>query len=184
MPSMSSSPVTADELLRLPSGRRRYELVRGALRSMSPAGWRHGRIALRFGRMLGAHVDAHGLGAAFAAETGFLLARNPDTVLAPDASFVRQERLQHAAPRGYFPGPPDLAVEVRSPDDAPASLRAKAEAWLAHGCPLVVTIDPDAHTATVYRPGAVPLHLTERDRLVVSDVLPGLALPLAELFAP
>ena len=48
----------------------------------------------------------------FVAETGFIIHRDPGTVRAPDVSFVRAERLADGIPIGFFPGAPDLAVEV------------------------------------------------------------------------
>jgi len=183
MRSMPTRLVTADELERLPRGSHRYELVRGELHTMSPAGHDHDWVALRFGRFLGAHVDAHRLGRAYGAETGFLLRRNPDTVLAPDASFVRRERLGSVSRRGFFPGPPDLAVEVRSPDDSRRQLAAKARNWLDHGCKLVVTVDPEARTARIYRPNAPPAAIGSGGTIAGDDVVPGFELRLEDLFA-
>jgi Uma2 family endonuclease len=183
MRSMPARLVTAAELLRLPRGRQRHELRRGELRTMSPAGWRHGVVAARFLRLLAAHVARAGLGETLAAETGFLLARDPDTVLAPDVSFVRHERIAGISPRGFFPGPPDLAVEVRSPDESRQALADKARDWLAHGCPLVVTIDPESRSALVYRQDQAPLTVAEDATIDATDVVPGFSLPLAGLFA-
>jgi Uma2 family endonuclease len=84
---------TAEQLCEEAAGIGRCELVRGELRMMSPAGSRHGAVALRIATLLANHVDAHGLGQVFAAETGFILARNPDTVRAPDVAFVGREWL-------------------------------------------------------------------------------------------
>ena len=78
---------------------KRYELVAGELRVMSLAGWRHGKIALRLGARLAAFVDEHDLGIVFGAETGFRLANNPDTVRAPDVSFVAKTNLPAEEPK-------------------------------------------------------------------------------------
>src|SRR2546430_2242033 len=85
--------MTADELLRLPDDGLRHELVAGELRTMSPAGAEHGRVAARMVRSLDAHVEARRLGAVFSTETGFLISRKPDHVRAPDAAFVTRERV-------------------------------------------------------------------------------------------
>jgi Uma2 family endonuclease len=107
---------TADELLHLSATGRRYELVKGELFEMPPAGARHGDVAMQIGALLNAHIRTHQLGKVFAAETGFILRRDPDTVRAPDASFVSQERLPTGElPTGFMELPPDLAVEVVSP---------------------------------------------------------------------
>jgi Uma2 family endonuclease len=81
---------TAEELLRLPRGRQRQELRRGELRTMSPAGPRHGKVAARFAKILMTHVDRHRLGDVYGAETGFLIAREPDTVMGLPLVFNRR----------------------------------------------------------------------------------------------
>ncbi|MHC4934337.1 MAG: Uma2 family endonuclease, partial [Planctomycetota bacterium] len=106
---------TAEQLLRA-GDIGRCELVRGELRMMIPPGFAHGRITIKLTGPILKHVEANGLGIVVAAETGFLLARDPDTVRAPDIAFVRAAR-GPGPERGYFPGAPDLAVEVLSPDD-------------------------------------------------------------------
>jgi Uma2 family endonuclease len=175
--------VTADQLLEIPDDGLRRELVRGEVRVMSPAGRSHGRVALRLGSRLGQYVDAHGLGEAYAAETGFRVFSDPDTVLAPDASFVRRERLQElGAAEGLLPGAPDLAVEVLSPRDSFDEVEEKVFEWLAAGCRMVVVVNPRQRTATVYRSPSDFVRLTEADVLDGGDVVPGWTLPLRELF--
>src|SRR5436853_496992 len=113
--------MTAEELWRMPDDGMRHELVKGELITMSPAGARHGDIALVIGAHLRAHVAANNLGKAYAAETGFQLTTK--TVRAPDVAFVSNERVINT-PK-YFPGAPDLAVEVLSPDDTASEVEAK-----------------------------------------------------------
>src|SRR6185295_6621457 len=96
----TTTVVTADELLAMPTGMGKcYELVAGELRVMSPAGWRHGKIVIRLGARLAAHVDLNELGIAFGAETGFRLASDPDTVRAPDVSFVAKRNIPEQEPK-------------------------------------------------------------------------------------
>lgn len=176
--SVDTRVFTADELLRLPDDGSRYELVRGELRKMSPAGYDHGDIAMTIGAHLKMFVRAHRLGKVFAAETGFLLSRNPDTLLAADVTFVRAERVLPRGP-GFFPGPPDLAVEVISPSDLYSAVREKTREWLRGGTRAVVVVDPrtmdiDVHRAT----GAVRVENT----LTVEDILPGWSMSVAEIF--
>src|SRR5687768_5195381 len=103
--STSTSLMTAAELLELPRGQHRYELINGELKTRSPASHDHGRIALRIAVYLATFVWENDLGDAYAAETGFLLASDPDTVLAPDAAFVSEERARQGRDKkGYWPG--------------------------------------------------------------------------------
>jgi len=172
---------TAEQLLRA-GDLGRCELVRGELRTMIPPSFAHGRITIRLTRPIANHVDAHGLGTVVAAETGFLLSRDPDTVRAPDIAFVRAAR-GPGPDRGYFPGAPDLAVEVLSPDDRPGYVRDKVAEWLEAGTLAVWVVDPTARTVTVHEAPRGPSVLSEADLLRGGDVLPGFALAVRDVFA-
>jgi Uma2 family endonuclease len=180
--TMPAAITTADELLLLHEPGHRHELVRGELRRMSPAGHWHGSSGSILHALLTQFVRERRLGRTFLAETGFLLATDPDTVLAPDLAFVRCHRLPPQGP-GYFPGPPDLAVEVASPGDSPAALRERAQLWLLHGASTVWIVDPVARTVAVHRQEAPVLRLDENDVLVDADLLPGFSIAIRELFA-
>ena len=176
--------VTADELLRMPDDGFRYELVQGELRRMSPAGFHHGRLIMNIATPLDHHVRTHKLGVVCAAETGFLLTSDPDTVRAADVAFIRQERIEQAAePEGYWPGAPDLAVEVVSPNDLYTEVDEKVTDWLEAGTRLVVIINPRKRTVTVYHSLLQIVVLREQDMLDGGDVVPGWSLPIANIFA-
>jgi Uma2 family endonuclease len=173
---------TIEELLRAPD-LGRCELVGGELVMMSPAGFEHGRIAHRMGVCLDAFVRQHQRGVLTTAETGFVLARNPDTVRAPDVAFITQERVPPSTIAGFFEGPPDLAVEVLSPSDRASDVLAKVHEWLAAGCLAVWVVDPQQKTVAVYdHHGAVALRRPE-ERLDGGEVLPGFSVDVADLFA-
>jgi Uma2 family endonuclease len=180
--------VTADELAVLAArdaGRLRYELIAGELEVMSPAKPRHGRVIGRLTSSLGPHVLARGLGEIFGAETGFMLARNPDTIRAPDVAYVRREQVLAVGDTDdWWPGAPDLAVEVLSPEDSYSKTREKVALWLGAGARLVLVVDPRRRIVEVHRPGMSPLELTEADAIDRGDVVPGWSLPVARLFAP
>lgn len=160
----------------------RCELVRGELVMMSPAGPNHGDIALTVGTFLKLHVWKHRLGKAYGAETGFVIGRNPDTVRAPDVAFVQQDRLHLTPRRGFFPGPPDLAVEVLSPDDSASEAMAKVDDWLDAGTIEVWVVDPDRKTVTVTTKGQPARFLRENNELTCEPLLPGFRVAVAELF--
>ena len=173
---------TADELLRMPDDGYRYELVRGELRRMSPAGYRHGVVAMRLGLALGLHVETENLGEVCAAETGFRL--DMDLVRAPDVAFVRRERLdEHRTPTGYWPGAPDLAVEIVSPNDTFSRVQEKVFDWLDAGARMVLIADPRKRTVTEYRSRDDVRILTETSTIEGHDVVPGWTLPVERLFA-
>jgi Uma2 family endonuclease len=135
------------------------------------------------GSRLNAFIEAHKLGEFFAAETGFILARNPDTVRAPDAAFVGAARIPPSGlPEGYFPGAPDLAAEVVSPNDTASEVQAKVADYLSAGSRLVWVIYPDLRQVAVFDAARANRILAASDQLDGGDVLPGFSLVLAELF--
>ncbi|HJQ79620.1 MAG TPA: Uma2 family endonuclease [Lacipirellulaceae bacterium] len=165
----TTSITTADELLALPTGMgQRYELVAGELRVMSPSGWAHGKVVAKLHNRLGYFIEQHDLGIVFGAETGFRLASDPDTVRAPDFAFIRKENIPKVLPdAGFWPGAPDLAVEVLSPGDRTGEVDEKIDAWLAAGCRSVWIIDPKMETVTIY------LSRTNVDLRAAGEVLEG-----------
>ena len=174
--------LTAEELFRL-SADCCYELVKGELYEMPPAGARHGSSAMRVGILLGAYVNANQLGEVFAAETGFILRRDPDTVRAPDASFVANDRLPEGQlPLSFLELAPDLAVEVVSPGDTAREVQDKVEDWLRAGTRLVWTVYPATRSVNVYRSLEDVRVLSEDDTLEGDQVIPGFACKVRELF--
>ena len=179
--------VTATELpalsSRLAREGRRAELVRGDLIVMTPAGGRHGQVAHRVGLLIGNHVLDRNLGRVFAAETGFLLQRDPDTVRAPDVAFVAADRLEaDEIPAGFPEMAPDLAVEVVSPSDSAPTVQAKVDDWLAAGTRLVWVIDPEARSVTVHRPARPAEVFLESDTLDGAPVLSDFRVSVRDLF--
>lgn len=181
--STTTRLMTAEELIKLPRGRSRYELVNGELREMSPAGHNHGKIAARLTIALGQHVEEHDLGEIYAAETGYLLKTNPDYVRAPDISFITRERVDEVGDtKGYWRGAPDLAVEVNSPGDSARAVEEKVAEWLEAGAALVWVVSPKRRTVTVYRSREDITTLTEKDMLDGEQIIPGFRYPVAKLF--
>lgn len=179
--------ITANELLELSArDENRYELIHGKVRMMSPAGDEHGYMVSSVNARMHIYAEDNILGYVFAAETGFLLERNPDFVRAPDVGFVRGERVEGKLGGKYFPGAPDLAVEVVSPndraDEVQDKVQDKVQDWLSHGTQLVWVVEPKTRTATVYRPDGTANVLQADGTLDGEDVLPGFRFPLSRLW--
>jgi Uma2 family endonuclease len=175
--------MTADDLLKMPDDGFRYELVKGELRKMAPAGHEHGRVAVRFTWRLAQHVETNNLGAVYAAETGFLITTDPDTVRAPDVAFVSQKRLDEAGKvSGFWPGAPDLAVEVVSPGDTYIEVEGKAIEWLGAGALMVLALNPRKRSVTVYRTLNDITILSEGSVLNLSEVVAGFTVPVKDIF--
>lgn len=182
--SATTQLFTADEFLHMPKEETwRCELVEGVIIKMSPAGIEHGAIRVNIAFLLAQHVKANKLGVVLAAETGYKVASDPDTVLAPDASFIRQQEFERVGmTKKFWPGAPDLAVEVMSPDDSVRKTDEKAKAWLAHGARMVWVVNPNRRTISVYRPGADAVILTMSDSLDGEAVVPGFRCDVKEIF--
>lgn len=175
---------TARELERLSDQGFHYELVRGELRPMSPSGGPHGDATSRISFYVNGIVYGGDLGLTFAAETGFLVEHDPDTILAPDFAFVAHDRLPDPLPKSYVPVVPDFAVETRSPNDTRREVVEKVEQWLAAGVRLVWVVEPEKCTITTHRLGRDPRTFAAGETLDGEDVLPGLAVPLDRIFPP
>lgn len=181
--STTTRLMTADELFVMPHGNFRYELVKGELRKMPPSGSEHGAVIVNLTVPLGYHVKANDLGGCFGAETGFIIETDPDTVRAPDIAFVRRERIPESGiTKKFWPGAPDLAVEVLSPDDRLKEVEEKVGNWLEAGALMVWAVNPKRRTVTVYRSLKDVGILTETDELDGQDVVPGFRCKVSEIF--
>jgi Uma2 family endonuclease len=165
--------VTAEEFAKIPDDGYRYELVEGRVIRMSPPGMRHAALVMHIGALLLDYVKGHKLGVVIASG-GFKLATNPDTVREPDVAFLHRDRIpQSGLPEGFWSGPADLAVEVRSPSDRPSEIRAKVADYLARGVRLVWVVDPKKQTVSIHRPNAASATLQINDEVNGDDILPG-----------
>lgn len=180
MPSRTAGPVTADELFRRPD-HHRYELVAGALRVCEPPGGTHGQVAARLCYQLTGFVEARRLGVVLV-ESGFILQRGPDTVRGPDVSFVAADRLPAGAvPASFVPLAPDLAVEIRSPEDRAGAMAEKVANYLDAGTRLVWVMDPAGREVTVHRADGSTTSLRDSDWLDGEAVLPGFRCPIGDV---
>ncbi|HEV7301227.1 MAG TPA: Uma2 family endonuclease [Tepidisphaeraceae bacterium] len=181
MPSIATQIVTARELWKNPPPGR-CELIRGEIVMMAPSGFDHGATIINLSFLLAAHVKKHKLGVVVGAETGFIVARDPDTVRGADIAFVRADRLLGPRPKSFWIGAPDLAVEVLSPDDRPGEVARKVDDYLAAGALLVWVVSPKRKSITVHQPMAEPRTLRSTDTLDGGIVLSGFRCKVAQAF--
>ena len=174
-------PHTVEELMRLPDDGQFHELDAGRLVCIPPSAHTSSAVAALLLIKLGAFVLQHSLGRVTGEQGGFLLRRRPDIVRAPDVGFIQRDRLVNVGP-GYFPGAPDLAVEVLSPTDRYSAVSRKVSQCLCTGTRLVWVIDPYNRTVAVHRRSREVIELTQDGVLDGEDVLPAFHLALAEIW--
>lgn len=172
---------TANDLLRFREPGKTAELVRGVLIVREPPGTWHGARAARLTLRVGVFVERHNLGAIFAQDTGFTIARNPDTVRAPDVAFVASDRLAQIPDQGYAEIAPDWVAEILSPGDRPGEVLEKVGQWLDAGVRLVWVLDQARRDARTYRADGTVSVLQVNDELDGEDVLPGFRCPLRDI---
>lgn len=114
---------------------------------------------------------------------GFLLSVDPPTVRGPDAAFIAARHLPRTLPDGWWPLAPDLAVEVLSPSNRPAELRAKLRDYFGAGTRLVWVVDPRTRSVAVHHADGAVQRLHAGDELDGGEVLPELRVPVSDLFA-
>ena len=179
MASTFTPLMTPDDLLNLPDDGRQHELVNERLITTSLVSSRQAIVAAEIGGEIGLFALRHAVGYV-GVNWGFHLRKSPDTVRAPDYAFVRAGRIPaEGVPPGFWPGAPDLAVEVISPSDRFTDVMDKVDEYLASETRMVVVVDPESRITRVFRPGQPTLVLGPDGVLDGEDVLPSFRLELA-----
>jgi Uma2 family endonuclease len=159
----------------------RLELYDGELVIMAPPAGDHGDRQKSIFVSLLHGPEAQGLGVVFQ-NVGIKLGDGPDTVLEPDTFFVLQKSFpRRFSPEGYLLTIPEIVVEVRSKNDRRGMIELKNEKYLAAGVQVIWRLEPKKKIVVVTTP-ASETTLTTADTLTC-DLLPGFAVPVAELFA-
>jgi len=162
-----------EDFAALPDDGAKHELNEGVLVTVPPPKPRHGDCQLTLGSALREFVLSRNLGCVFT-ETGYRL--TPETVRAPDVSFVSNARLQN--PDEYFEGGPDLAVDIVSPGDDASDLRQKIQQYLDAGTSIVWVVYPRSRQIEIHTPGKTIRTLSVDETLEAGSLLPGFVLPV------
>lgn len=178
----STTFMTAAQLLELSPSLARAELIEGELRKYPYYGMQACLTVARIVAQLGLFVEENHLGVVGGSGAGFVLARNPDTVLSPAAVFISNSLLSCTAVSSeYFDGPPELVVEIEDTCEGAKDVELSINLWLAAGARMVWLINPRNRTATIYRPDVSPTMIDENSDLTGEDILPGFRLRLGEV---
>ena len=170
-----------EQFIAAPENRdRRFELINGEVVEVSPTE-EHGAIAARITIRIGVFVEQHNLGRV-TIEPRHKMPEDDQNAYLPDVAFTNRETALPTVKRGAVPRMPDLAVEVKSPDDSYRGMRDKAAYYIANGARMVWLVYPDKQIVEIYQPGVDLEILTENDSIDGGDVLPGFTLPVREVF--
>jgi Uma2 family endonuclease len=184
MSTIAASPprlYTPDDLLRMPEGDR-YELVDGRLVELNMSS-KSQFVGTRLARFLGNYCEPAGL-AYVIVENGYTcFPGKPNKMRKPDVSCIRSDRIAfEEIGEGYISIPPDLAVEVVSPNDRVVDLEEKLDDYHDAGIPLVWIIYPSTRKVRIIRPDRPTVDLGPDDELTGEDILPGFRCRIADLF--
>lgn len=144
--------------------------------------FKYGVVSSRAAKAVTDFVEANKLGWVAINDTFVTVNETEGSVRGADILFVSYARLPPGPDPDELPVAPDLVVEVRSPTDRWGQLFGKVGEYLSAGVTVVVVIDPNTETVSVYRDAGRQEILTAADSLTLSDVLPGFSVPVAHLF--
>jgi Uma2 family endonuclease len=176
--------ITVEEYARQADDGRKTELVRGRIVEVPQPKPLHGYLCGRVSRMLGNFVEDRGLGRVLTNDAGIVTECNPDTVRGADVAYYSYQRLPKGPlPKSYLEVAPELAIEIRSPDDRWKDIRKKVAEYLTIGVTTVVVIDLEPKKVHVYSADREDEALSGDDVLQLPDVLPGFSLPLPQILS-
>ncbi len=173
--------ITGEELYRMPDVGR-CELIEGRLVMMSPTGKKHGTIEVNITTLLKIYAKTQSQGKVQGGEIGIYIRRDPDTVRGADALYISNERYAQSKSESFLDVAPELIVEVLSPDDRWSEVTCKLEDYFSIGVVCVWVVEPATHSVFAYRSLTNLRRYVEADTITEEDILPGFALPVAEIF--
>jgi Uma2 family endonuclease len=157
------------------------ELVNGRVVPLTPTGYGHGFVEARLTRRLSAYAEDTGRGEVMAGEAGIYIRRNPDTVRAPDAAFISNERLAQRKSPSFLDVAPELVVEVLSPDDRWSEVTEKMEDYFETGVARVWVVDSKSRRLHAHRSLTEIELFGEGQVLTDEEIFPGFRLVIADL---
>lgn len=157
------------------------ELVDGTLVE-KPVGWEESAIAILIARFLGNYAEPRRLGTVLGSDG--MLRLVPGLMRAPDVSFIARGRLKRYKQGGerYPSIGADLVVEVISKSNTKAEIARKMTEYFAAGTRLAWVVDPKTETVRVHQSPRKFVVRRAGDDLDGGDVIPGLVIPVKDLF--
>jgi len=173
--------ITGEELSRMPD-LGPCELVEGRIVPIPPTNYTQGEIETAVSTALKAYARETGRGRVMGGEVGIFIRHAPDTVRAADVLFISHERYARRQSGSYLDVPPELVVEIFSPDDSWSEVMEKLNDYFSAGVDVVWVLDPRRREVFSYRSLTEVQRFGEGQVLTEEEILPGFALPVSELF--
>lgn len=179
--AVAATRVTLDEFLKLPEEEPALEYADGAItQKVSPKGV-HSRLQL----VLAGLLDQAGRRDKIALAFPELRATFAGASRVPDIAVYRRDRIPTDASgrvANDFTSPPDIAIEIVSPEQSVNALVRRCVWYVANGVAIALLVDPADESVLVFRPGAVPVARSGAEQIDLVDVLPSFTLTVEELF--
>jgi len=174
--------LTSEQYLSLPEefdqngNRIKDELIAGEVVKMPPPSQKHDRIKNQINRLLNRHLDKNPeLAMESLVEMGAEVSQRD--VFGPDVCLVKLDRYSNER---IFRGAPELAIEVVSPSDTAARLKAKVDTYLQGGANAVWVVFPESRSVTIYSGDGV--RELKGDQMIEDPLLPGFSTPVSAFF--
>ena len=183
MAVVANKGMTLEEFLNLedPPDGSQLELFNGEVITLPPPKSIHGIVCNRVGRVLGNFVDEKKLGWVTSNDSGVIIEGDRDSMRGVDVGFW-SIAANPKKPPDYFDNPPDLAVEVLSPNYRRKMIRDKVKQYIQAGVPIVWLVDPESEVVTVFKGGMQGVEFEGDDILDGGEVLPGFSCKTHDLF--
>jgi Uma2 family endonuclease len=159
---------------------KRYELDEGELIETTKPAYLHNRVLMRLSGKLFIYFESNPLGEVLNSENLYALSRS--TRRSPDLAIILGDRRQELLGAKVIPIIPEIAIEVLSPSETPRMIHRKLKQYFEAGVKEVWLIDPEVREAEIWTGPTLPDHTLSESDPIVSALLPGFALPLADLF--
>ncbi|NPA54058.1 MAG: Uma2 family endonuclease, partial [Aquificae bacterium] len=137
--------LTYEDINKLPEGN--YEIIDGEIKEMAPAGFEHGKYEYKFAFFFEKHLKDKGY--ISVGEVGILISKNPLRIRGADIVYISKKRTKEE-PKGILEIPPDLIIEIISPNNTISEMEEKIEDYFSIGVPKVILVDPQTRKVFVH----------------------------------
>lgn len=157
------------------------EFINGRIEYKAVPQKKHALVTKKIVSAFDAFAESRGIGESFPELRCTYLGRS----IVPDVAFLLEAHIEYdeiGEPINQTLRPPDIHVEIVSPDQSLKICREKLAHSTSHGCALGLLIDPERKAIEVYRPGIEVEQLPPDGAILGDPVLPGFRLEVAEVF--